>query len=75
VRQLRNAREAAGLTLAEVASRAGLAEETLSRLETGAATNPAWKTLGAYARAVGCEPVLTVKPPVRGRRGAAKKRA
>jgi hypothetical protein len=39
-----------------------LAEESLSRLETGAATNPSWKTLAAYAAAVGLAPVLTARP-------------
>ena len=58
VRQLKEAREAAGLTLAEVSARSGLAVESLSRLETGALTNPTWKTLGAYAAAVGRRPRL-----------------
>lgn len=62
VAKLRAAREAAGLTLAEVAKRAGLAEETLSRLETGAATNPTWQTLGRVAAAVGVRPRLTAEP-------------
>ncbi len=61
VRQLKAAREAAGLTLAEVSARSGLAVESLSRLETGAQTNPTWKTLGAYAAAIGCRPRLTVE--------------
>src|SRR5438105_15152797 len=52
IRQLKEAREAAGLTLAEVSSRSGIAVESLSRLETGAQTNPTWKTLVAYAAAV-----------------------
>ena len=60
--RLKGAREAAGLTLAEVAAKSGLAEETLSRLETGAATNPSWKTLGSSAAAVGLAPVLTARP-------------
>jgi len=46
------AREAAGLTLAQVAAKTGLAEETLCRLESGAVTNPTWQTLGRYAVAV-----------------------
>jgi hypothetical protein len=41
------------LTLATVAETTGLAVETLCRLETGALTNPTWKTLGLYAAAVG----------------------
>ncbi|MBX9581079.1 MAG: helix-turn-helix domain-containing protein [Gemmataceae bacterium] len=62
VAQLRAAREAAGLTLAQVAKQTGLAEETLSRLETGAATNPTWQTLGRVAAAVGVRPRLTAEP-------------
>lgn len=61
IRQLKEAREAAGLTLADVAARTGMAVESLSRLETGALTNPTWKTLGAYALAVGRRPRLLVE--------------
>ena len=62
VAQLKAAREAAGLTLAQVAKQTGLAEETLSRLETGAATNPTWQTLGRIAVAVGVRVRLTAEP-------------
>ena len=51
--QLRDARREAGLTLAQVAEGTGLAVETLSRLDTGALTNPTLKTLALYAKAVG----------------------
>ncbi len=63
IRQLKAAREAAGLTLADVASRTGMAVESLSRLETGALTNPTWKTLASYTAAVGRRPELTVAVP------------
>ena len=53
IAELKKAREAAGLTLAQVAEKTGLATETLCRLETGQVTNPTWKTLGLYAAAVG----------------------
>ncbi len=53
VAELKKAREVAGLTLAQVAEKTGLATETLCRLETGQVTNPTWKTLGLYAAAVG----------------------
>jgi transcriptional regulator with XRE-family HTH domain len=65
MRQLKDAREAAGVTLAELSSRCGLAVETLSRLETGALTNPTWKTLGVYAAALGLRPYLTVGADVK----------
>jgi ribosome-binding protein aMBF1 (putative translation factor) len=58
IQVLKEAREAAGLTLADISARTGLAVESLSRLETGAQTNPTWKTLGLYAAAVGRQPRL-----------------
>ena len=61
VRQLKEAREAAGLTLADVSARTGMAVESLSRLETGAQTNPTWKTLAAYAKALGRRPQLVLE--------------
>jgi ribosome-binding protein aMBF1 (putative translation factor) len=61
IRQLKEAREASGLTLADLSARTGLAIESLSRLETGALTNPTWKTLGLYAAAVGRRPRLTAE--------------
>lgn len=63
VGELRAVRQESGLTLAEVASRTGLAVETLSRLETGALVNPTWQTLGKYAAAVGCRIRLQVERP------------
>jgi DNA-binding XRE family transcriptional regulator len=59
VAELKKAREAAGMTLAQVAEKSGLAAETLCRLETGQVTNPTWKTLGMYALAVGRRLALT----------------
>jgi DNA-binding XRE family transcriptional regulator len=59
VAQLRAAREAAGLSLADVSRRTDIAVESLSRLESGATMNPTWKTLGRVAVAVGCELTLT----------------
>src|SRR5436190_24061626 len=59
IAQLKKAREAAGLTLAQVAEKTGLATETLCRLETGTVTNPTWRTLGLYAAAVGRKLNLT----------------
>ena len=62
VKQLKDAREAAELMLAQVAAKTGLAEETLCRLESGAVTNPTWKTLGLYAAAVECGIALAAEP-------------
>src|SRR5439155_17787831 len=61
IRHLKEAREAAGVTLAELSAQTHLAVETLSRLETGALTNPTWKTLGTYATALGLRPHLTLE--------------
>ena len=61
IAELKKAREAAGLTLAQVAEKTGLATETLCRLETGQVTNPTWKTLGLYATAVGRKLMLGVE--------------
>jgi transcriptional regulator with XRE-family HTH domain len=63
IRQLKAAREAARMTLEDVSARTGMAVESLSRLETGANTNPTWKTLGSYAAAIGVAPVLSVEAP------------
>ena len=60
IARLKAAREAAGFTLAQVAEKTTLAEETLCRLESGAVTNPTWRTLGLYAAAVNCDVVLSL---------------
>jgi ribosome-binding protein aMBF1 (putative translation factor) len=65
IRQLKEARESAGVTLAELSARSGLAVETLSRLETGGLTNPTWKTLGVYAAALGLRPRLVLEDTAR----------
>lgn len=53
VAELKQAREAAGLTLSQVSARCGLRVETLSRLELGKVPNPTVDTLAKYAAAVG----------------------
>jgi DNA-binding XRE family transcriptional regulator len=52
---LKQAREAAGLSLADVAERSGIDKAALSRLENGATENPTVETLMRYATAVGKE--------------------
>jgi DNA-binding XRE family transcriptional regulator len=59
VHELKQAREAAGLTLAAVAKDTGMDQATLSRLENGRQPNPTVDTLWRYARAVGRQLVLT----------------
>lgn len=58
VEQIKRAREAAGLTLAEVSRRCGIDQPALSRLENGHNKNPTLDTLWRYAAAVGRRLVL-----------------
>ncbi len=53
VKQLKAAREAEGLSLADMTERTGMDRSALSRLETGQRTNPTVETLVRYAEAVG----------------------
>jgi DNA-binding phage protein len=57
---LRKERERQGRSLAKVAEQAGIAPETLSRLETGNQTNPTFKTLCLLARALGKQLALSL---------------
>jgi DNA-binding XRE family transcriptional regulator len=61
VEQIKQAREAAGLTLAEVSRRCGIDQPALSRLENGHNKNPTLDTLWRYAAAVGQRLVLTTE--------------
>ena len=73
--ELRRAREAAGLTLAEVSRRCGIDQPALSRLENGYNRNPTLDTLWRYAAAVGRRLLLTTEPIVdtRPRKGKVKR--
>jgi DNA-binding XRE family transcriptional regulator len=51
--ELKKTREAAGLSLADVAERSGIDKAALSRLENGIHDNPTVETLMRYAAAVG----------------------
>ena len=53
IRSLRQARESAGLSLDEVATRSGIDKAQLSRLENGKVHDPRSNTLLRYARAIG----------------------
>ena len=61
VEEIKRAREAAGLTLAEVSRRCGIDQPALSRLETGHNKNPTLDTLWRYAAAVGRRLVLATE--------------
>lgn len=52
VRQLRETREAAGVSLAELEQRTGIRKSVLSRLENSKAPNPTLATLQRYCEAL-----------------------
>jgi predicted transcriptional regulator len=60
VRVLKAAREALGLSLADIKDRTGIEKANLSRLENAANPNPTIDTLARYADAVGKEIVITL---------------
>ena len=60
---LRRERERAGISIAELARRAGLAKSTLSQLESGAG-NPSIETLWSLGVALGVPFSRLVEPPV-----------
>jgi DNA-binding phage protein len=51
--ELRQARQARGLSLSEVSRRSGIDLASLSRLEAGKNPNPTFETLSRYAEALG----------------------
>lgn len=59
--RLRSQRELRGLSLAEVAKRAGMARSNLCRLERNG-DNVKLETLQRYATALGCELVVELRP-------------
>jgi DNA-binding Xre family transcriptional regulator len=64
VRQLREAREAAGVSLAELEERTGIRKSVLSRLENSKAPNPTLGTLQRYCQALGKRAVFSVEDDV-----------
>lgn len=58
--QLRAAREAKGLSLADLTKLTGMDRSAISKLETGARINPTVDTLVRYAEAVGKHLVVTL---------------
>jgi transcriptional regulator with XRE-family HTH domain len=60
VAALKAAREALGLTLADIRARTGIAKSNLSRLENHPNPNPTIDTLCRYADAVGKEIAITL---------------
>lgn len=62
VQKLREAREAAGVSLAELAVRTGILKSALSRLENSKAPNPTLAYLQRYASAIGSQIVIALEP-------------
>jgi DNA-binding XRE family transcriptional regulator len=58
--ELKTAREAQGLSLADITERTGMDRSALSKLETGQRTNPTVETLVRYAEAVGKRLVVSL---------------
>ena len=52
--RLRALRQARGLSITAVADAAGIHRTHLSNLESGARDNPAWRTVQALVRTLGC---------------------
>ena len=78
--ELKQTREEAGLSLAEVSRRCGVDKAALSRLECGHNPNPTLDTLWRYAAAVGrrllfqTEPITSTRTPGVAKNGTAEKR-
>ena len=72
IHELKEARKAAGLTLAAVSKITGMDQATLSRLENGCQPNPTIDTLWRYASAIGRRLVLTHADGVATQRGNGK---
>jgi ribosome-binding protein aMBF1 (putative translation factor) len=60
LQQLKAAREAKGLSLADLTALTGMDRSALSKLETGQRANPTIETLARYAEAVGKRLVVTL---------------
>ena len=60
LKELKAAREAKGLSLADLADRTGMDRSALSKLETGQRANPTVETLLRYAEAVGKRLVVSL---------------
>jgi predicted transcriptional regulator len=59
--RLKQEREAAGLSLADVAERTGMDRAAISRLENGHQSNPTVDTLARYAAALGKQIIWAVE--------------
>lgn len=75
VDQLREAREAQGLSLADVSERTGIDRAALNKIELRKNQNPTYGTLARYAAAVGRSLAMNLsEPPAKSLRTAAARR-
>ena len=58
----RSAREAKGMTQAELARRVGVSPALICLLEYGKRTNPTWQTLAAIAHELDVTPSFLIRP-------------
>jgi ribosome-binding protein aMBF1 (putative translation factor) len=63
--ELKTAREAQGLSLADLTKRTGMDRSALSKLETGQRSNPTVETLVRYAEALGKRLVVSLADAVK----------
>ncbi|HRO63810.1 helix-turn-helix transcriptional regulator [Thermomonas sp.] len=71
--ELLRARQAAGMTQADVAARMGVAQSSVARLESTVGSRkhaPSLATLRRYAEAVGCDLRITLAPVTKDRKRA-----
>jgi transcriptional regulator with XRE-family HTH domain len=62
-KRMRQLREAAGLTQAQAAKRAGILQSRWSNIESGDRTNVTVETMGRVAAALGCNAQDLLTPP------------
>ena len=55
IAELKAARQAQGLSLAEVGEKSGIGKANVSRLENDLSPNPTWDTIARYAESLGRE--------------------
>lgn len=72
VRELIDARTEAGMSIPDVAAASGLTAAWIKRLETGRISSPTVDALSKYARAVGRELRMSLKPAAPKRAAASK---
>ena len=60
--QIKNIREALGMTQEQLAQRSGLAQSRVSEIENGRTENPNLSTVKKLAEGLNCQPLLQILP-------------